>query len=54
MKKYIKPMAKFHALKSNRSLLGDASRIDVGQDPKDSTGNAFSKSASFSFDEDGE
>lgn len=50
MKKYIKPMAKFHALKSNRSLM--AASIKVGQE--DETPNAFSKSASISFDEDGE
>lgn len=50
MKKYKHPIAKFHELKADR-LLQDTSNVKVGQD---TTGNAFSKSASFSFDEDGE
>lgn len=53
MKKYKHPIAKFHELKADRSLLA-GSDPNLKVSPGDSTGNAFSKSASFSFDEDGE
>lgn len=53
MKKYNHPIAKFHELKADRSLLAGSADPNVKVGP-DTTGNAFSKSASFSFDEDGE
>lgn len=53
MKKYNHPIAKFHELKADRSLLAGSDQ-NVQVRLTDTTGNAFSKSASFSFDEDGE
>lgn len=53
MKKYTRPIAKFHFLKSNRLMAG-SDDLRVG-DPNNSTAvtpDNFSKSTSISFDDE--
>lgn len=51
MKKYTRPIAKFHFLKSNRLMAGSL-QVGDSNNPNVVTGDNFSKSTSISFDDE--